>query len=101
MNLRTLGRGRQAGARASALARPATTWSPSRFPTPSCAKGSERCFATHTDNEHRQVTHVGTLSVDLASHEVHVDERPVALGAKEFELLRALMSDPACSPAKG
>jgi DNA-binding response OmpR family regulator len=46
-------------------------------------------------HEHRQVARIGTLSVDLASHEVHVDGRPVALSTKEFELLRTLMSDPA------
>jgi DNA-binding response OmpR family regulator len=45
-------------------------------------------------HRHRQVARVGTLRVDLASREVHVDGRPVALSAKEFELLRALVSDP-------
>jgi DNA-binding response OmpR family regulator len=46
------------------------------------------------DHGHRQVVRVGNLRVDLAGREARVDERPVALSAREFDLLRALASDP-------
>ena len=42
----------------------------------------------------REVARVGTLTVDAGTREVHVGEQRVQLSAKEFELLRALASDP-------
>ena len=42
----------------------------------------------------RTLSRVGALSVDHRTREVRVGERPVALAAKEYELLRALIADP-------
>ena len=41
-----------------------------------------------------RVVRVGELEIDLGAREVLVNERRVALTAKEFELLRCLASDP-------
>ena len=43
----------------------------------------------------RTLSRVGALSVDHRTREVRVGEQPVALAAKEYELLRALIADPA------
>jgi len=42
----------------------------------------------------RGPTRVGLLSVDIVTRDVHVGDRRVELANKEFELLRALASDP-------
>ena len=42
----------------------------------------------------RTLSRVGALSVDHRTREVRVGEQPVALAAKEYELLRALIADP-------
>jgi DNA-binding response OmpR family regulator len=42
--------------------------------------------------EHGQL-HIGGLRVDVAAHRVTVDERPIDLSAREFELLRLLAQD--------
>jgi DNA-binding response OmpR family regulator len=42
----------------------------------------------------RTLSRVGALSVDHRTREVRVGERPVALAAKEYELLRTLIADP-------
>jgi len=43
----------------------------------------------------RTLSRVGALSVDHRTREVRVGEQAVALAAKEYELLRALIGDPA------
>ena len=43
----------------------------------------------------RTLSRVGALSVDHRTREVRVGEQPVALAAKEYELLQALIADPA------
>ena len=42
-----------------------------------------------------RVSRVGALTVNHLTHEVHVGEQPVKLAAKEYELLRVLIADPA------
>jgi DNA-binding response OmpR family regulator len=42
----------------------------------------------------RTLSRAGALSVDHRTREVRVGEEPVALAAKEYELLRALIADP-------
>lgn len=46
------------------------------------------------DRSSRGSTRVGGLVVDLTSREVWLDDRPVDLSQKEFELLRILSADP-------
>ncbi len=41
-----------------------------------------------------RVRRIGPLTIDVPGREVRVDERPVELSAKEYELLLALSSDP-------
>jgi DNA-binding response OmpR family regulator len=43
---------------------------------------------------HAPVARVGTLTVDHRTREVRIGEQPVALAAKEFALLQALIADP-------
>ena len=48
---------------------------------------------THS-RQQRRIVRVGTLHVDLAGREIHVDGQRVALTGKEFDLLAALAKEP-------
>ena len=58
-------------------------------------RGRIRALLRRTaSQQHRRIVRVGTLRVDLAGRETHVDGQPVALTGKEFELLAALAKAP-------
>lgn len=57
-------------------------------------RGRIRALLRRAYRQQRSLVRIGTLGIDLAGREAYVADRPVTLAAKEFELLRALASDP-------
>jgi DNA-binding response OmpR family regulator len=58
-------------------------------------RGRIRALLRRTaSQQQRRIVRIGTLRVDLAGRETHVDGQPVALTGKEFDLLAALATAP-------
>ena len=72
---------------------PTTTSSSPRRP-PRSSRASRRCCAARRRRSAPRTRCASAAAIDLAAHEVALGDRPVALTAREFELLRAFAEHP-------